>query len=221
MSMAAGGHELWGWTLGGMPARRAAARPLRASMRAAGLRLILMLLMTTVVATAVVPAARADAFANGSRAYAAQKYVLSADIFLPLAEQGDARAQTYLGVMYLRGQGVPQNFRVAAYWLHLAAEAGLPAAQYFLGLMYDKGQGVAQDFVLAHAWLNLAVAHAGPGLRSRWVLIRDAVASKMSEWQLAEARRLAYEWRPETPPFPQWILIDPTLVHYLLIDPIR
>ena len=126
------------------------------------------------------PGRRADAFANGSRAYAAHKYVLSAEIFLPLAEQGDARAQTYLGVMYLRGQGVPQNFRVAAYWLHLASEAGLPAAQYFLGLMYDKGQGVAQDFVLAHAWLNLAVAHAGPSLRSRWVLIRDAVASKMS-----------------------------------------
>ena len=133
-------------------------------MRAAGLRLILLLLTVT----AVVPA-RADAFANGSRAYAAHKYVLSAEILLPLAEQGDARAQTYLGVMYLRGQGVPQNFRVAAYWLHLASEAGLPAAQYFLGLMYDKGQGVAQDFVLAHAWLNLAVAHAGPSLRSRWV----------------------------------------------------
>ena len=216
MSMAAGGHELWGWIVGGTPARRAAARARRASMRAAGLRLILLLLTVT----AVVPA-RADAFANGSRAYAAHKYVLSAEIFLPLAEQGDARAQTYLGVMYLRGQGVPQNFRVAAYWLHLASEAGLPAAQYFLGLMYDKGQGVAQDFVLAHAWLNLAVAHAGPGLRSRWELIRNAVASKMTEWQLAEARRLAYEWRPETPPFAQWVLIDPTLVHYLLIDPFR
>ena len=216
--MAAGGHELWRWIVGGTPARRAAAaRPRRASISAAGLRLILLLLAATVI----VPAARADAFANGSRAYAAQKYVLSADIFLPLAEHGDPRAQTYLGVMYLRGQGVPQNFRVAAYWLHLAAEAGLPAAQYFLGLMYDKGQGVAQDFVLAHAWLNLAVAHAGPSLRGRWVLIRDAVASKMSEWQLAEARRLAYEWRPETPPFAQWILIDPTLVRYLLIDPIR
>ena len=147
--------------------------------------------------TAVVPARAPTPLPAGSRAYAAHKYVLSAEIFLPLAEQRDARAQTYLGVMYLRGQGVPQNFAVAAYWLHLASEAGFPTAQYFLGLMYDKGQGIAQDFVLAHAWLNLAVAHAGPGLRSRWVLIRNAVASKMTEWQLAEARRLAYEWRPE------------------------
>jgi hypothetical protein len=53
------------------------------------------------------------------------------------------------------------------------------------------------------------------------VLIRDAVASKMSEWQLAEARRLAYDWRPESPPFAQWLLLDPTLVKYLFIDPIR
>ena len=121
-----------------------------------------------------------------------------------LAEQGDARAQTYLGVMYLRGQGVPQNFDAAAFWLHLASETGLPEAQYFLGLMYDKGQGVAQDFVLAHAWLNVAVAHAEPRLRSRWVLIRNAVASKMTEWQLAEARRLAYTWRPETPLAFEW-----------------
>jgi hypothetical protein len=162
-------------------------------MRTSVLRLILVLLLSM----AVVPAARADAFAVGSRAYAAHNYVRAAQIFLPLAEQRDGRAQTYLGVMYLRGQGVPQNFAVAAYWLHLASAAGVPTAQYFFGLMNDKGQGVPQDFVLAQAWLNLAVAHAEPRLRSRWVLIRDAVASKMSEWQLAEARRLAYEWRPE------------------------
>jgi uncharacterized protein len=166
-----------------------------ARTRPVRLQLILFLLLST----AVVSSARADAFAAGSRAYAAQNYVLSAEIFARLAEQGDPRAQTYLGVMYLRGQGVPQNFDAAAFWLHLASETGLPEAQYFLGLMYDKGQGVAQDFVVAHAWLNLAVAHAEPRVRDHWVLIRNAVASKMSEAQLAEARRLAYTWRPEPP----------------------
>ena len=173
---------------------------LMARTQAMRLRLFLFLLLSTVV----VPAARADAFAAGSRAYAAQNYVLSAEIFARLAEQGDPRAQTYLGVMYLRGRGVPQNFDAAAFWLHLASETGLPEAQYFLGLMYDKGQGVAQDFVVAHAWLNLAVAHAEPRLRNRWVLIRDAVASKMSEAQLADARRLAYTWRPEPPLAFEW-----------------
>ncbi len=193
MSRVAGDHEIWGWIAGRTPRRGATARPPRTWLRSGSSRLFLFLLLST----AVVPAARADAFAAGSRAYAAQNYVRAAQIFLPLAEQRDARAQTYLGVMYLRGRGVPQNFAVAAYWLHLASAAGLPTAQYFFGLMYDKGQGMAQDFVLAEAWLNLAVAHAEPRQRDRWVLIRDAVASKMSEWQLAEARELAYEWRPE------------------------
>jgi TPR repeat protein len=145
------------------------------------------------------PSARADTFAQGTRAYDRQNYVLAAQILMPLAERWDPRAQTYIGVMYLRGRGVPQDFLVAAYWLHLAAGAGFPEAQYFLGLMYDKGQGVPQDFVLAHAWLNLAVAHAQPRVRDRWLLIRDAVASKMTEAQLWEARKLAYEWLPDPP----------------------
>ena len=164
-----------------------------ARVRVACWRLFFLLALSMAAATT----ASADVFLQGARAYARQDYVRAAEILLPLAERSDPRAQTYIGVMYQRGQGVPQNYLVAVYWLHAAAAAGLPEAQYFLGLMYDKGQGVPQDFVLAHAWLNLAVAHAEPKYRDRWVLIRDAVASKMTEAQLWEARRLAYEWRPD------------------------
>jgi hypothetical protein len=191
VSSAARGRKIWRWIGNQAQARNAAALTRCTRIRAAVIFLFL------ISSTTFVSAARADAFAAGSRAYAARNYVLAGQIFLPLAEERDARAQTYLGVMYLRGQGVPQNFAVAAYWLQLASSAGVPTAQYFFGLMYDKGQGVAQDFVLAQAWLNLAVAHAEPRLRDHWVLIRNAVASKMTEAQLAEARRLAYQWQPE------------------------
>jgi uncharacterized protein len=191
VSRAASGRKIWKWIGDQAQVRNAVARTRHAKIRGAVVFLFLML------PTTFVSAARADAFAAGSRAYAARNYVLAGQIFLPLAEERDARAQTYLGVMYLRGQGVPQNFAVAAYWMQLASSAGVPTAQYFFGLMYDKGQGVPQDFVLAQAWLNLAVAHAEPRLRDRWALIRNAVASKMTEAQLAEARRLAYEWEPE------------------------
>jgi uncharacterized protein len=190
VSRAASGRKIWKWIGDQAQVRNAVARTRHAKIRGAVVFLFLML------PTTFVSAARADAFAAGSRAYAARNYVLAGQIFLPLAEERDARAQTYLGVMYLRGQGVPQNFAVAAYWMQLASSAGIPTAQYFFGLMYDKGQGVPQDFVLAQAWLNLAVAHAEPRLRNRWALIRNAVASKMTEAQLAEARRLAYEWEP-------------------------
>jgi uncharacterized protein len=205
VSRVVSGREIWRWIGGQAPARGPAARPRRSCICAGVYRVFIFLMLSTAFA----PAARADAFAAGSRAYAAHNYVRAAQIFLPLAETRDARAQTYLGVMYLRGQGVPQNFAVAAYWLQLASAAGIPTAQYFFGLMYDKGQGVAQDFVLAQAWLNLAVAHAEPRLRDRWALIRDAVASKMTEAQLAEARRLAYEWRPEPNLALNWRLDTP------------
>ena len=38
-----------------------------------------------------------------------------------LAEQGDAFSQTTLGVMYLRGLGVPQDEAAAVRWCRLAA----------------------------------------------------------------------------------------------------
>jgi TPR repeat protein len=206
VSSGARGRKIWSWIGDQGQARKAVARPRRTRMRVAASRVFLFLILST---TFVSAAARADAFAAGSRAYAARNYVLAGQIFLPLAEERDARAQTYLGVMYLRGQGVPQNFAVAAYWLQLASAAGVPTAQYFFGLMYDKGQGVPQDFVLAQTWLNLAVAHAEPRLRDRWALIRNAVASKMTEAQLAEARRLAYEWQPEPNLALNWRLYTP------------
>jgi TPR repeat protein len=39
------------------------------------------------------------------------------------AEQGDAEGQYNLGLMYDKGQGVPQDFIRAYMWYHLAAEA--------------------------------------------------------------------------------------------------
>ena len=205
MSKAASGHKIWRWISSQAEARSVVARSRRTRIRAA----VCCVLLFLISPTTFVSAAHADAFAAGSRAYAGRDYVLAGQIFLPLAEQRDARAQTYLGVMYLHGQGVPQNFAVAAYWLQLASSAGVPTAQYFFGLMHDKGQGVPQDFVLAQAWLNLAVAHAEPGQRNRWALIRNAVASKMTEAQLEQARRLAYEWEPEPNLALNWRLYIP------------
>jgi TPR repeat protein len=52
------------------------------------------------------------------------------------AEQGDADAQSDLGVMYLRGQGgVAQDYREAEKWFRLAAEQGNADAKKFLKLV--------------------------------------------------------------------------------------
>ena len=120
----------------------------------------------------------------------------AAAIIVPLAEGGDARAQALLAYMLANGRGVPQSYVEAAYWYRRAGEQGHPTAQYMLGLMYDKGQGLPQDYVLAYKWLNLAVSRANGRERQEWVLIRDAIASKLSLAELTVAQRLAIEWRP-------------------------
>ena len=74
----------------------------------------------------------------------------------PLAEQGDAVAQYALGVMYRKGDGVPQNDKTAVKWYTLAAEQGDAFAQYNLGSMYKKGKGVPRDYKTAVKWYTLA-----------------------------------------------------------------
>jgi uncharacterized protein len=132
---------------------------------------------------------------DGLAAFRRQDYPAAARILGPLAEQGDARAEAYLGYMYAHGYGVPQNFNIAASWLRVASEHGIPIAQYWLGLMYDKGQGVPQDYVLAYKWLDLAVAQVGGRQREDWVRIRNAVASKLTLVERTKAQQLAAEWQ--------------------------
>ena len=50
-------------------------------------------------------------------------------LFLPLAEQGNADAQSNLGLMYESGRGVPQDYKEAIKWYRLAADQGFARAQ--------------------------------------------------------------------------------------------
>ncbi len=111
----------------------------------------------------------------------------------PLAEHGDAKAQYNIGIMYDRGDGVPQDYAEAVKWYRKAAEQGFAKAQNNLGEMYRYGYGVAKDFVLAHMWYNLAAAQGNFGSPVQ----RDIVAMKMTPAQISEAQKLAREWKPK------------------------
>lgn len=74
----------------------------------------------------------------------------------PLAEQGDANAQFFLGTMYRNGQNVPQDYAQAIAWYRKSAKQGDQRAQYNLGMMYSKGQGVAEDNSKAARWFRIA-----------------------------------------------------------------
>ena len=81
----------------------------------------------------------------------------------PLAEQGNAKAQYSLGLMYFASTGVPQDLAEAVKWYRKAAEQGYAKAEYNLGVMYRKGQGVPQDYVQTHMWYYLAASRLPPG----------------------------------------------------------
>ena len=72
------------------------------------------------------------------------------------AGQGEAWAQSNLGQMYDRGDGVPQDSAVAMKWWTKAAEQGYAKAQYNLALMYADGEGVPKDNATAVKWYTKA-----------------------------------------------------------------
>jgi uncharacterized protein len=112
------------------------------------------------------------------------------------AGRGSPRAQAVLCYMYSRGEGVPQDFRVAAYWCRRAADQGNADGQYLLGLMYNKGQGVPENFTEAYMWLNLAAARVTGNRRDLFYRVRDSVATKMTPDQIAFAQQCTTEFAP-------------------------
>ena len=79
------------------------------------------------------------------------------DLYYRLAaDQGLAQAQYNLGVMYEKGEGVPQDYAQAVKFYRLAAAQGHAWAQYNLGLMCHDGRGVPQDYAQAKKYYRLA-----------------------------------------------------------------
>jgi TPR repeat protein len=121
-----------------------------------------------------------------------QNYRKAKEWFDKAVEQGHTGAQVNLGTLYLRGEGAPQSSQMALFWFTRAAGQEDALALAKLGLMYAQGRGVLQDFIQAHMWYNLSAARG----EDRSAEARDALAKQMTPGQIAEAQRLAREWRP-------------------------
>jgi len=142
----------------------------------------------------------AGPFEDGIAAHNRGDYATALRLWRPLADQGHASAQFLLGGMYALGQGVPQDYAETVRWYRKAADQGDARAQSFLGVMYANGHGVRQDYVQAHKWCNLAAARFPASEtedREKAVRNRERVAAKMTPARIAEAERLAREWRPK------------------------
>lgn len=112
------------------------------------------------------------------------------------AEQGHTGAQNALGVMYYGGKEVPQDYIQAAFWFRKMAEQGDAVGQAMLGSMYEKGEGLTASFVTAYQWYFLASINSSenPDLKHDTASSMDGLNKKMTEAEVADAKKAAAEW---------------------------
>ncbi len=166
----------------------------------------------------------AGSFAGAERALERGGNEAALHTFLPLAEAGDVEAQFKLGVIYDRGENVPQHFAEAVKWYRAAAEQGHAEAQlalgrYILGID-EKAFGLCElmfvfstkdefrsnlrknrnkeNLIEAHKWFNLAASRPGvlKKTRDKAVCMRDLMTKGMDWNEVSIAQKRAREWRP-------------------------
>ena len=159
-------------------------------------------LLAIFIAMSFASAAVADPFDDARAAYESGEYSTALRLYLfgTLADQGYAFAQFRLGVMYAEGRGVPDDSAEAAKWYRRAADQGHADAQLYLSVLYDVGSGVPQDHVQALMWSILAAGNSQALDTENRNIIDESpsiIGDKMTPEQIAEARKLAREWRPK------------------------
>ena len=121
-------------------------------------RSILVAVFLGIAGTAV-----AGPLEDGETAYKRGDYAAALQLLRPLADQGIARAQLDLGLMYSGGRGVPQDYDAASRWYGKAADQGYAEAEFQLGLSYLSGKGVERSDSEAAKWFRKAADQANEG----------------------------------------------------------
>jgi uncharacterized protein len=119
-------------------------------------------LLTSLMLLAIAGAAVAGPFEDAAAAYKSQDYATAYRLYRSLADSGNVRAQGIIGIMYAKGEGVPQNDAEAVKWYRLAADQGNAEAQLSLARMYETGRGVPQSDTDAATWYRRAADQGEP-----------------------------------------------------------
>ncbi|KAI9369744.1 hypothetical protein BJX61DRAFT_536179 [Aspergillus egyptiacus] len=78
-----------------------------------------------------------------------------------------SKAAGHIGVMYLRGEGVEQNFETAYTWFKMGLANGDALCQHQIGLMFLHGYGVQRDAFKAAAYFKSAADQDYPAAETR------------------------------------------------------
>ena len=140
---------------------------------AAVFRIQLASMAAALWAFSFVVSANAGQLDDANEAVKTGDYATALRLYRVLADQDDPVAQRRLGIMYLKGMGIPQNYAEAMKWMRVAANQGLAEAQNEVGILYQRGWGVEQNDAEAAKWYRLA---ADQGLASSENNLADSYA---------------------------------------------
>jgi TPR repeat protein len=138
---------------------------------------------------------------------------LSRTAQLAESSQGDVREAVSIAIEACGDSArLSGNYVIAMKWWLSAADRGNASAQMKAAYLYEEGRGgIAVDYTQAYKWYDIAAAvvgakidrlpvaasHNGEKDNSDQLWHRDQVAKRMTSEQIAEAQRLAREWKPE------------------------
>ncbi|MDH5301960.1 MAG: sel1 repeat family protein [Gammaproteobacteria bacterium] len=122
--------------------------------------------------------------------------------------QGNPEANYHIGLLYARGDHLPQDYLQAKDYFYRAAMMGHPKALYYLGHMYGEGSGVEQNYTEALKWFWLAASHGDKNAKQ---FLRIIIA-KLTPQEYAEAEKAAKEiWK--TIPHNVYLAEDKAAMH--------
>jgi len=125
---------------------------------------IIILIFSLILNLLMIDISHSDQFKDGFTAYTQGDHERALKLLQPLAQQGHAGAQFYLGNMYANGTGVKKDINKAMQWFHKAAEQGYATAQWFLGWAYLNGErvGIQKNADEAAIWFLKAAKQGVP-----------------------------------------------------------
>jgi hypothetical protein len=160
----------------------------------------ILFLALFLAATPVLAQSLEERLHTAATAYVNKDFTTAVGIWRPLAEKGNAEAETLLAASYWSGEGVGRDHHEAAKWYQKAAMQGYARAQNDLGFMYGFGEGVPpRDDVQAYKWISLAIDRytvKNQERRDQAIKDRAALEARMSKAQLASAQRQIRDWKP-------------------------
>jgi len=110
----------------------------------------------------IVRALQEDEYFTGRMAFLFGQYETAYKIWLPVAENGYAKAQATIAWMYHTGKGVKKDMAKAFEWYEKAAAQNHPIAQNNVGVFYEQGLSVGKSASKAAKWYREAAEWGYP-----------------------------------------------------------